>query len=170
MRAAWRGDITYTFFPLSTYQKRRFPQPDDESQEQELEPSRSPGADLAKEIAEYSPSGADLIPHAIVHLAMRVGMEGSMSACNTLVRALFEVFPNAYKELLGAPSSRPFEYLWRGSEDRPSVPWDAPSEDEMRSWEQEEKDMCRYPATEDLADVLEGLKVRITYEGYNGEH
>ncbi|KAH9919599.1 uncharacterized protein B0H18DRAFT_1027050 [Fomitopsis serialis] len=128
-----------------------------------MKPSETPGADLARIIAGSMPSEADQIPHPIVHLAMRVGLEGSTSSCNALVRSLFDVFPNTY-ELLGAPSTRPFEYLWRRPGDRPHVPWEAPSDDTMRLWEQENKEDHHYPTKNDLTDVLEYVKVAIAYE------
>ncbi|KAH9837849.1 uncharacterized protein C8Q71DRAFT_723123 [Rhodofomes roseus] len=166
VKAAVRGELQCAIFPLPTFRKHWKAQSGEQGatiHSEPTKPSTTPGADLAKSINSYSPAEADRIPHSVVHLAIRVGLEGSMSSCNALVRALFQMFPNAYG-LLGASSTRPFEYLWRDAGNRLHVPWDAPSDEDLRSWEQEVKEMHHYPSDDDLMDVLEYVKVCVAYE------
>ncbi|TFY59634.1 hypothetical protein EVJ58_g5660 [Rhodofomes roseus] len=122
------------------------------------------GEDLAAELADLSSSDVDQASNLIFHFAIRLGLEGFTDACNSVLLTLLKALPNAL-ESLGEPCMRSIEYMWESSGQRPSVPWNVPSLEDLDRWELEVRSSYQLPADEDREDILESIKLRITIDG-----
>lgn len=161
-KAARHGDIS-GIFPGSVsrkflgYSSRRA---DDTLGVTSTPAAMTSGEDLAAEVAGLSSSDADEVANLVFHFAIRLGLEGFMDACNSVLLTLLSSFPNAI-ESLGDPCLRPIEFIWKSSGQRPAVPWNVPSVEELDLWDRDIRDSYKLVAEEDRDDILESIKLRI---------
>jgi hypothetical protein len=159
-RASKKGDIG-NFFPFNSLTKHpRYSHLRGMSPAAPREAPAPPGDELAKEISTLSASGWSSAVSQTAYLAVRLGVEGFMDACNALVRTLFTVFPNGL-DVLTQRAVHSLEILWEGTGRRPDVPWNAATPDQFDEWEKELYETRRFPLPEDLEDIFETIVIRI---------
>ena len=116
--------------------------------------------DLAHRIASTSRADAKTLLDPVVTFAVRLGLEGHVSACNTVFLALLSAFPNMYTDL-GTPSIMPLEFIWESVGQRPAVPWEMALED-RNGWDRTIRENYHLPRAEEREDILESLKARVS--------
>ena len=163
-KAVRKGGMVYgTVFPFRPKTKSV----DGEGQSDTVTSAPSPRTESAEElagkIASLSISDANFVPHEVICFAISLGLQGFVSACNSLILSLLHVLPDAFKDEgpVRTEDRHALELIWKLSGQRPAVPWDAPSDAEMETWEKKQRDACSYPSEEDLLDILEAVKVRM---------
>ena len=126
-------------------------------------PRTESAEELASKIASQPTSHAGFVPSEIVCFAISLGLQGFVSACNSLILNLLHVLPGAFKDEgpVRTEDRHILELIWEISGQRPAVPWDAPPDAEMETWEKKLRDACSYPSEDELLDILEAVKVRM---------
>ena len=122
-------------------------------------PSTPPGVELARQIASTSRADAKTLLDPVANFAVRLGLEGHVTACNAVISSLLSVFPNMYSEL-GTPSVMPLEFIWERAGQRPAVPWEVALED-LNEWDRLIRENYHLPCAEEREDILESLKARV---------
>lgn len=159
-KAERKGD-RITDFPLHAFwSHRRGGRPSELPEDEPPHISTTPGADLAKAISKYRPSDAEGIPQLVLILAIRLGVEGFVDSCNSLLLTLISVFPNVFSGLASI-YVRSLEYIWLAAGARPAVSWSPPSHKEVNTWELDARENHDFPTDEDREDILGSIKARI---------
>ncbi|KAH9919600.1 uncharacterized protein B0H18DRAFT_1027060 [Fomitopsis serialis] len=168
-KAAWKGDMACSVFPVHSRRPLRDDGGQDDTPSSSSPPSTDAATELADKIAETPLSEAENLPSSVTQFAVRLGLEGFVSSCNLLMLTLLSVFPDnaKFKVLMDAIDGRALELVWHYSAQRPALPWDAPSEDEIEKWEKASQNAEWYPSIEDLGDTLESVKVRMRLDDEN---
>ncbi|TFY59633.1 hypothetical protein EVJ58_g5661 [Rhodofomes roseus] len=121
----------------------------------------TPGENVARIIAEQSSSEAKSFISSVALFAVRLGLEGHVSACSTVILSLLALFPNA-REHWGPRIAMSLEAIWRKMGERPSVPWEITPE-ELGIWDEDAREGYHIPPEEeDRLEALEELKVRVS--------
>ncbi|KAF8649415.1 hypothetical protein AX16_005856 [Volvariella volvacea WC 439] len=121
------------------------------------EEAETPGQATARQIAasESEPEAVN----EVVLFAARVAAYGFVGEANRLMLELFPSFPNALGEIEPAIQYG-LEFIWAESGDRPLLPWNQPSPEELEEWYIGHRGI--YPQSEqEKVIALETLECRI---------
>lgn len=117
----------------------------------------TPGEKLAHAIIRYrSPSD---VMYETLWFTARLAVEGYLDDASAILTKLCAVIPET-RYNIESPSHHGFEFLWHEAGNRPDVPWERPSDEQLQTWA--DGLVPDYPRDMgEKVDVLETLTRRI---------